>query len=114
MRCCCCWPFCMAAPLSAGFFCFGWIIDRRRQPRIRQVELVHDLVVIVAGSRGLVAGEQSRIGPFEENVPAVLLVELRMLLGIVKTVLVVGDDLARMNPRTERRLGLRKPHFAER
>ena len=102
----------MPRPGCAGFSSFAWI--GRLQARIAQIQLVHDLVVLVARRRRFVAGEHDRIGPFEENNPALVLVELRVLLGIVKTVLLVRDNLLGMNPEPHRGLGLGKPDFPQR
>ena len=91
------------------------LIDWHRQcyPRIGQIQLVHDLVVIVARRRLGIAGEGVRIRPLEEDHAALLLVEIRMLLRIVEAVLVMSDDLASVHPRAKRRVGLGVPDLPE-
>ncbi len=86
---------------------------RQRQALIGEVEPVHHLVVVVPRRRVGVPGERRRVRPLEEDDPAALLVEHRVLLGIVEAVLVVGHDLPRVDPGAERRVGLGVPDLAE-
>src|SRR5687768_10098446 len=54
------------------------------QPRIREVETIHDLVVVVARRRTLVAGKGVRVGALEVDEAPAFFVEERMMDGIVK------------------------------
>ena len=49
----------------------------------------------------------------EEDHTAIVLGEERVLLGIVETVAIVGDNLAGVDPRAERRVRLGVPHLAQ-
>ena len=73
-----------------------------------QVELVHDLVVVVAVSRLVVAREERGVGAFEEDDPSAVLVEIRVLRGNVEAVLPVRDDFSGVGPRSDRPVGLRR------
>src|SRR5579859_479231 len=75
------------------------------QPRVAQIQPVHDLVVIVSWRGVGVAGKRVRVGSLEENHLAAFLVEHGMLLGIVEAVAIVGRDLDRDVPGADRRLG---------
>ena len=52
-----------------------------------QVQLVHDLVIVVAWRLVFITGKHAGIRAFKENHSSAILVEHRMLLGIVKTVI---------------------------
>ena len=74
---------CSVAPLHA--------IDRHGQiqSRIVERETIHDLVVIVARRLLLRAAERRGVSPLEINQPPAVLIEERMLRGIVEVVVVV-------------------------
>jgi hypothetical protein len=83
------------------------------QPGVRQVEPVHDLVVVVAGRRVGVAGEGVRVRPLEVDHPAAVPVEHRVLLGVVEAVPLVRGHLAGVDPRPQGRVGLGEPDLAQ-
>src|SRR5260221_5663239 len=90
----------------------------RLQTRIREIKAVHDLIVLVVGRLASVAGKRVHIRPLEINDPATLLVEERVLGGVVKVVSVilfsgVGNNFTRARPRALRSFRLAVPHLPE-
>src|SRR5262245_9243184 len=77
-------------------------VDRHResQPLVSQVELIHHLVVVVSWRRILVPREGGCVRPLEEQDSAVFSVEHGMMLGVVKAVVIMCDDLACVDPGT--------------
>src|SRR5258708_5572797 len=90
----------------------------RLQTRIRQIKAVHYLIVLVVGRLASVAGKGVHIRPLEINDPATLLVEERVLCGVVKIVSIilfigVRDNITRARPRGFRSFRLAVPHLPE-
>ena len=80
-----------------------------RQPRVGQVEPVHDLVVVVPRCCIRIAGEHIRVGPLEKEVTALFQAEHRVLLRVIKTVFIVRDDFAGLPPGAGQRIGFEEP-----
>src|SRR5689334_7764369 len=64
---------------------------RQRQPRVGQIQPVHDLVVAVPRRCVLVPRERVAVGPLEIDHPPPRLVEEGVVAGVVKRVVVVGN-----------------------
>ena len=86
--------------------------DRERELGIRQIELVHHLVVVVPGRRRG-CRKPTRIRRLEEDDLAVLLVEHRVVPGVIERVVIMSDDLASIDPRPERGVRLQVPVLAQ-
>lgn len=78
-----------------------------------EIEPIEDLVVIVAGRRLRSIGEHRGVGAFEVEIRASLGREFGMELGVVKRVVVVGDDLHRAAPRSDRTRTFDIPNFTK-
>src|SRR5262245_14267660 len=88
-------------------------LARGPQTFVRQVQAVHDLVVLVARRERVRTGERVGERALEIDVAPVALVEERVLGWVVEAVLVVRDDLAGRAPRAVDAVGLGVPHLAE-
>lgn len=65
----------------------------RFETGVVEVEAVEELIVVVTGNSGGVAGEGAGEGAFEVDEAAVLLVEEGVVGGIVEAVVGMGGDL---------------------
>src|SRR5688572_26720219 len=83
------------------------------QPRIVQIEPVHDLVVVIARRRLGAAREGVGVRPFKINLAATFLVKKIMVDRIVKRVLVVRHNAPRTAPRARDGAGFRIPDFTQ-
>ncbi len=78
-----------------------------------EVETVEELVVVVAGDGGGVAGEGAGEGAFEVDEAAVLLVEEGVVGGVIETVVGMGGDLDSGAPGAGEVAAFGVPDFAE-
>src|SRR5207253_22033 len=86
--------------LDRGMSIFKKLLHSRRlQSLVAQVQLVHDLVVLIARCLAGIATERVRVGALEVDDLAALLVEEGVLRGVVEIHLVVRDDSLGLHPR---------------
>ena len=83
------------------------------QSGVFEVEAVEELVVVVAGDGGGVAGEGAGEGAFEVDEAAVLLIEEGVVGGVVETVVGMGGDLDSGAPGAGEVAAFGVPDFAE-
>src|SRR5437016_7291303 len=97
---------------------FSLRIRSKFQPRIRQIQPVHNLIVLIIRGLVWIAGESVHIRAFQINNPAALLVEKRVLSRVIKIVSIVllvgvGDYLSSVGPRALRAIGFAVPNLTE-
>src|ERR1041385_6102939 len=85
---------------------------RQAQTGVVEGEAIHDLVIVITGCPGWRAGKTVGVGSLEINDPSAVLIEERMLGGVIEIVAAVFGHAARVGPRAGGCVRFTEPNLA--